>query len=92
MQIHRVELDCRTVKPTTRVFYIRADLWRGSQSRGHQFTSEDVCQSVGRPSDPKAIGGLFRRWAKAGYIREVDITTATRHQRHNGTLRVWQIQ
>jgi hypothetical protein len=57
---------------------------------GREFTAEDVRRRVGvLASSPQALGALFSAAAKAGIIRAVGFTVATRPERHGGVLRTW---
>jgi hypothetical protein len=88
-EIHAATDDCRLREIDGRVWVHRANLWRGKQATGLEFTSDDLCKAIGRPYQSTLIGELFRDWQSMGYIREVRITTTKRRARHNGTLRVW---
>jgi hypothetical protein len=54
------------------------------------FSADDLIARVGSPESPSAVGGLFRRAARAGQIRCVGFTTSTRIARHGGVVRLWE--
>ncbi len=62
--------------------------------RGHDFTSEDVLKTLQEKGvttkDNRALGGLFQSFSRSGDIRKVYYRSATRRERHFGTVAVWR--
>lgn len=56
---------------------------------GLEFTTDALLQLVGQPSSRGAVGGVFKKAAKAGLIRCVGVTNSQRISGHGGLQRVW---
>jgi len=56
---------------------------------GLEFTADDLLQLVGQPSSPGAVGGVFKKAAKADLLHCVGVTTSQRISRHEGLQQVW---
>ena len=61
---------------------------------GDDFTSEKVIEILDSKGvttkDNRALGGLFQRYSKQGYIRFIRYTKATRASRHNAPIALWR--
>jgi hypothetical protein len=44
----------------------------------HPFTSDDVCDVVGRPTHPAAVGALMMRAVRSGRLERVGAVQSTR--------------
>jgi hypothetical protein len=58
-------------------------------AHGLEFTADALLQLVGQPSSRGAVGGVFKKAAKAGLIHCVGVTTSQRISRHGGLQRIW---
>ena len=67
-----------------------ADCWVEDLPEGEQFTAEDLCRAVGRPSRPNAVGARLSALARQGFIEEAGYVQAERSERHASRMLRWR--
>lgn len=62
--------------------------------QGNDFSSEDILKILEKKKvytrDKRALGGLFQRYSRLGYIRFIRYSKATRSSRHNAPVAIWR--
>lgn len=69
----------------------RAMLWIRSLSPGYLFSSDDLCDAVGRPRHPNAVGAILTAACRSKRIERYLYAQSTRPARRGGLIRIWRV-
>lgn len=72
------------------VWIMAANRWVQDLPSGREFTAEDLCEAVGRPRRPNAVGARLSGISRRGIITPVGYAQAERSERHSSRMLRWR--